>query len=413
MPPSNEPLSLFTLRPSPNMAAPPLPRATYHTADFAFRSSPDVDLEAVDLYGPTEKDPSTLENRIHLPIQTSHVKARTRRGPPVLLILLLLCCPAFVIGAFTGRAPDNALCLPCKPRRHAPLVQQIFTEFRNVPHVERVYVTQERALDIFRSSVSPPSRNRKQKYNTSRVGYHAANVRDYMRRSYPAVIVFTRLDQCVSIGHCPALARRRSQIEALDYYERPRTLTPTSEVLGPMQKPARALQLGEGDRAFQDEADVQSAVGLLTAVDALVQSGINLRALLFSAVMLGEAADLQKLSRYLYCYVRLYWRVSSLFPAKPHRIPADHATPHFFRYVYPTEDDPASRELTAAAVDGDFLEAAAQILAFYTWFPDCGYGLHWCNFSGVLESCWGTTQFDLPECFSFREQGKLKGQTCE
>ncbi|KAH9026234.1 hypothetical protein EDB84DRAFT_346820 [Lactarius hengduanensis] len=140
------------------MAARPLPGATYHTADFAFHSSPDADLEAVDSYGPSEKEPSTLESRIHLPIQT-HDKARTRRGPPVLLILLLLCCLAFVVSAFTGGAfdDDDDLPLSCVPERLAPLAQQISAEFRTAPHAERVYVTQERALHILKQSTIPPA----------------------------------------------------------------------------------------------------------------------------------------------------------------------------------------------------------------------------------------------------------------
>ncbi|KAH8993742.1 hypothetical protein EDB92DRAFT_1944442 [Lactarius akahatsu] len=368
------------------MAARPLPGATYHTVDFAFHSSPDADPEAVDSYGPSEKEPSTLESRIHLPIQTSHDKARTRRGPPVLLILLLLCCLAFVVSAFTGSAfdddDDDDLLLSCVPERLAPLAQQISAEFQTAPHAERVYVTQERALDIL-----------KQKHNTSRVGCHATNVRDYMRRSYP--VVESSLDW-TNVSQSAIVLRWQGADPKL----KPRVFTNDPEVLGPEQEPARAFQCE--DKAIEDEADVQSAVGLLTAVERLVQSGYQPSRTHILSVMLGEAADVQKLSQYLHAtygkhgvdmgrkpppppwcrsgrlpkmldallafYDRLYWRVSALFAGKPvlHCLPADYGEhqdtacgfdesvetnllsiadePLFIRYVRPTGDEAASRK---------------------------------------------------------------------
>ncbi|KAH9173238.1 hypothetical protein EDB89DRAFT_1960691 [Lactarius sanguifluus] len=348
------------------MAARPLPGATYHTTDFAFHSSPDADLEAVGPYGPSEKDPSTLESRIHLPIQTSHDKARTRRGPPVLLIFLLLCCLAFV-SAFTGGAFDNddvLLDLSCVPERIAPLAQQISAEFRAAPQAERVYVTQERALDIL-----------KQKYNTSRVSCHATNVRDYMRRSYP--VVESSLDW-TNVSQSAIVLRWQGADPKL----KPVIITNDPEVLGPEQDPARAFQCE--DKAIEDEADVQTAVGLLTTVEALVQSGYQPSRTLILSVMLGEAADAQKLSQYLHAtygkhgvdmgrkpppppwcrsgrppkildallafYHRLYWRVSALFPGKSHCLPANYDGPLFFRYVHHTGDEAASRKLLTNAV---------------------------------------------------------------
>ena len=132
------------------MTARPLPGAPYHTADFAFHSSSDVDLEAVDSYGPSEKELSTSERRIHLPLQTYQRTAHLRRGPPVMLILLLLCCLAFVVSAFTGSASADRFSfpLPCVPERHAPLADQTSAAFRTEPHMEWVYETQARALDI-------------------------------------------------------------------------------------------------------------------------------------------------------------------------------------------------------------------------------------------------------------------------
>lgn len=52
------------------------------------------------------------------------------------------------------------------------------------------------------------------------------------------------------------------------------------------------------------------------------------------------------------------------------------------------------------AVNDDFFEVTAQVLAHHTWYPDCGSGLDWCNYSGVFESCGGgIVQMDLPKGF--------------
>ncbi|KAH8991874.1 hypothetical protein EDB86DRAFT_2830614 [Lactarius hatsudake] len=353
------------------MAARPLPGSTYHTADFALHSSPDADLEAVDSYAPSEKEPSTLESRIHLPIQTSHDKARTRRGPPVLLILLLLCCLAFVVSAFTGGEDHPRLDLSCVPERLAPLAQQISAEFRTAPYAERVYVTQERALDIL-----------DQKHNTSRVGCHAANVRDYMRRSYP--VVGSSLDW-TNVSQSAIVLRW----QGADHKLKPVIITNDPEVFGPEEEPARAFQC-EG-KAVEDEADVQTAVGLLTAVETLVQSGYQPSRTLVLSVMLGEATDLPKLSQYLHAtygdhgidmgikpppppwcrsgrtpnmldallafYYRLHWRVSTLLSAEPRCIPADATGPFFFRYAHHTEDE---YEVNAVSVWKSLILEAGQ-----------------------------------------------------
>ncbi len=116
------------------MAARPLPGAIYHTADFAFHSSPDVDPEAVYSY-PSEKEPSTLE----IPLQTSQGRTRPRRGQLVLLMVLLLCCLAFVVSAF--RVDQN------EKYPHA-LAQKIEEMFQSTPHKELLQERHAGALDI-------------------------------------------------------------------------------------------------------------------------------------------------------------------------------------------------------------------------------------------------------------------------
>ncbi len=125
------------------MAARPLPGAVYHTADFAFHSSPDVDPEAVLSY-PSEKEPSTLE----IPLQTSQGRTRPRRGQLVLLTVLLLCCLAFVVSAFRSRGPDFELDFQCETDRAATLAYEFSSAFRSTPHRELLNERRARALDI-------------------------------------------------------------------------------------------------------------------------------------------------------------------------------------------------------------------------------------------------------------------------
>ena len=129
------------------MAARPLPGASYHTVDLAFHSYPDVDPEAADSYGPSEKALSTLEGGT---LQTSQGTAHLRRGRPVMLILLLLCCLAFVASAFTGRTSDDQLFahIPCVPERHAPLADEISAAFQPAQSAYGVYMDHLSALSV-------------------------------------------------------------------------------------------------------------------------------------------------------------------------------------------------------------------------------------------------------------------------
>jgi hypothetical protein len=200
----------------PTMASRPLPGATYHTADLAFHSCSDVDLEAVD-------SSASEKGRVFSPVQTSQQgTARLRRGPPVMLILLLLCCLSFVASAYVGRASDDQfmLSLFCVPERHAPRAAQLSAAFRTSSNKEWVYGTQKKALDIMYVRTLHCAqkllsfhwltlRHRKQKYNSSRVGCHAANVRDYMRQTYSVVLVISLRAPFISaVSHSHAISQR-------------------------------------------------------------------------------------------------------------------------------------------------------------------------------------------------------------
>src|SRR5882762_5902929 len=121
------------------MAARPLPGAFYHTADFAFHSSLDVDPEAVHSY-PSEEEPSTLEKHIHSPLQTPQGRTR-RRGQLVLLIVLLLCCLAFAVSAF--RDDQN------EKDPHETLADKMYELFQSTPHKELLHERDAGALDMF------------------------------------------------------------------------------------------------------------------------------------------------------------------------------------------------------------------------------------------------------------------------
>ncbi|KAH9014597.1 hypothetical protein EDB83DRAFT_2441169 [Lactarius deliciosus] len=220
-----------------------------------------------------------------------------------------------------------------------------------------------------------------------------------MRRSYP--VVESSLDW-TNVSQSAIVLRW----QGADLKLKPVIITNNPEVFGPEEEPARAFKC-EG-KAVEDEADVQTAVGLLTAVETLVQSGHQPSRTLVLSVMLGEATDLPKLSQYLHAtygdhgvdmgtkpppppwcrsgrlpnmldallafYYRLHWRVSTLLSAESHCIPADYGEhrdtargfdesvetnfrsitdgPLFFRYAHHTEDEyeVGSRKLRANAV---------------------------------------------------------------
>ena len=125
------------------MTARSLPEASYHTADFTFHSSPDVDPEIVDSYGPSEKERP-------IALHTSQGMAHLRRGRPIMAIILLLCCLAFVASACTGSASLNRFFkyLACVPASHTPLADHIPAAVRPEPTAGRFYVIQESATDI-------------------------------------------------------------------------------------------------------------------------------------------------------------------------------------------------------------------------------------------------------------------------
>jgi hypothetical protein len=290
-----------------------------------------------------------------------------------MLILLLLCCLAFVASAFTGSASDDQFFvhLPCVPERHAPLADKISAAFRPEPDAEWVYVVQERALDIV-----------KQKHNsTSRVGCHATNVRDYMRQTYSVVessLHWTNVSQSAVVLHWQGVDRKL----------KPVAITNNPEVLD-QQDPstpldhARDLRSEEEVNEHMEElADVESAVGMLTAVEALVQNGYQPSRTLVLSLMLGETADTRKVSDYLHAtydkhglemginppplpdcrgkmrafFDSVYRGVTALFaiPATPACLKddgeVDDDKPHFLRYVLDAGDNAALRKLPASAV---------------------------------------------------------------
>jgi len=202
-----------------------------------------------------------------------------------MLILLLLCCLSFVASAYMGNASRDLFDVPpllCVPERQAPRAAQLSAAFRTSPNKEWVFGTQKKALDIL-----------KQNYNSSRDGCHAANVRDYMRQTYSIVassLQWTDVSQSAIVLHW----------QGADSKLKPVIITNTEEVLDLEGQNSFGQCEEELIEHFEEFADVQSAVGMLTAVEALAQSGYQPSRTLVFSLILAEASDIQKVSDYLH-----------------------------------------------------------------------------------------------------------------
>jgi len=256
----------------------------------------------------------------------------------------------------------------CVPERNAPLAAQISASSRTESNKEWIYGTQQKALDIL-----------KQKFNTSRAGCHAANVRDYMRQTYSVVessLQWTNVSQSAIVLHW----------QGADSELKPVIVTNSDEVLdlegqGPSNPFERCGEEPPNEHV-EEFADVESAVGMLTAVEALAHSGYQPSRTLVLSVMLGEAADVRKVSDYLHATYdkhglemgfkppplvcgnrrldrmlhslrvltdRLYWGVTTLFSIqkKSHCLQgvSDDGGPRIHRYFFIPEDEVTLKEL--------------------------------------------------------------------
>jgi len=271
----------------------PLPGASYHTLETILHSFANVDPEAVgslNAYGPSEKQGYLSEERTPLLSQPpSAAAARYRRGPPVLLLLILFFCLAFVASAFLGYSPHH-FPLSYVPDRHAPLADYLASALQAQSYRTLVNENYDTALKLFDENLQ-----------CSRGGCHEANLRDHLVHTFPLVILSlnrTNIAESAVVLHWPGT----------DSGLKPVLIT-NSDVLHVRAPPGHAQGLtsdssspcsGEEVEEMEVFADVQSAVGMLIAIDALLRSGHQPSRTLVLTLMLGEASDAPKVSEYLY-----------------------------------------------------------------------------------------------------------------
>lgn len=276
------------------MSLRPLPGASYHTVDAnPLFTSLDFDLEATgssDARILSKDHIHTSEDRPSPLTQTPSSRTSNRRGPPVLLALLLLCCLAFVASAVTG-LPTNRVLFPDVPEGHARLANYIPVMFQAQPYRSLVEANYEGALEILR-----------QKLDRSRVGGHHADLREYLRQTFP--LVDLSLDWSY-VGQSAVVLNWQGSDPSL----KPVLITNSDAVLD-MRSQDRSIHstysasdspYGEDETEYtRDLADVESGVGMLTAVETLVRSGYQPSRTLIFSLMLGEASDASQLSKYLH-----------------------------------------------------------------------------------------------------------------
>jgi len=265
------------------MPSRPLPGASYHTLETILHSFANVDLEAVGsletLESPSEKNsPPTHEST---PLLDSRV--RIRHGLPMLLALLLFFCLAFTASAFLGYSASRWL-MPDVPDRHVSIADHLSSAFQAQSHRTLVNEYYNGALVTM-----------DQKLNCLRDDECQHNVREYFLRTFPLLdpsLNHTDVGESAVVLHW----------QGIDSSLQPVLITNSDAVLD-VKAPRKHVQdLSCGDDNVEHKvelADVQSGVGMMIALDALLRSGHRpSRSLIFS-LMLGGASDAPKVSEYL------------------------------------------------------------------------------------------------------------------
>lgn len=278
------------------MSVRPLPGASYHTFD-AF---PYTDLEALDHFdtppgydiSPSdEKD--GFDHTFHRECrcqQQHHSSSRRQsryRGPPVLLSIIVLCCLAFVASAF-WQYSSNAL--PHVPRRHASLADRLSSAFRTESQRAMINKHYDSALQMIH-----------RKLECSSVGCddgHPIDVRGSLLQTFtlenPSV-------KQVLVGESALVLHWQGTNSGL----KPVLVGNNHAVLdvtmtGGIPPSDLSLLCGDEPEHFEELMDVQSGVGLLIAVDALLRSGYQPSRTLVLSLTLGDASDAPKVSQYLH-----------------------------------------------------------------------------------------------------------------
>jgi hypothetical protein len=266
------------------MSSRPLPGASYHTLETILHSFANVDLEAVGsletLESPSEKkSPPSDEST---PLLES--RARIRHAWPMLLSLLVFFCLAFTASAFLGYSAGRWL-MPDVPDRHVSIADHLSSAFQAQSHRTLVNEYYNGVLAMMN-----------QKLNCLRDDEcQGLKVRDFLLRAFPLLdpsLNRTDVAESAVVLHW----------QGTDSSLKPVLITNSDAVLdvNAPQKHAQHLSCGNDNVDHQVEiADVQSGVGMMIALDALLRSGHRpSRSLIFSLV-LGEASDAPEVSEYL------------------------------------------------------------------------------------------------------------------
>jgi len=265
------------------MTVRPLPGASYHTLETVLHSFANVDLEAVgslNACDPPEKDSSSSTESTPLLDPTSDSRERSYRGLPLLLSILVFFCLAFTASAFLGYSAQRWL-LPDVPDRHASIADHLSSAFQAQSY--RTLVN-ENYDDVLLTM--------DQKLKCLRDGCQDINVRDYLFRTFP--ILNPSLNR-TDVAHSAVVLHWQGTDSSL----KPVLISNSDAVLAP-QTHAQDSSCGDHDTGHREElADVQSGVGMLIAVNALLQSGHRPSRTLILTLMLGKASDAPKVSKYL------------------------------------------------------------------------------------------------------------------
>jgi hypothetical protein len=265
----------------------PLPGASYHTLETVLHSFANVDLEAVGSFNapePSEKQSHPSNESTPLLDQTPDSRERNRRGLPLLLVILVFFCLAFTASAFLGYSAHRLL-MPDVPDRHASIADHLSSALQAPSYRMLVNENYDGALVTM-----------DQKSNCLRDGCHEVNVRDSLFRTFP--ILNPSLNRTDIAGSAVVL-----HWQGTDSSLKPVLISNSDAVLDVRAPQIHAQDSSCGDVNIENEAelaDVQSGVGMMIAVDALLRSRHQPSRTLILSLMLGEASDAPKVSEYLH-----------------------------------------------------------------------------------------------------------------
>jgi hypothetical protein len=185
------------------MSVHPLPGASYHTINTNPLFDIDLEAEASPHFNHfPEKNIYTSKERLPLLDQILSSRTACRRAPSVMLVLLMLCCLAFVVSAYAERAADHLLLSDVSATHaHAWLPNHFSAAFRSQSYSTSVKENIEGALEILYTLRTLPifddylilGNREQQNRDGSRVEGHQADLREYLRQTFPLAFVTSHL----------------------------------------------------------------------------------------------------------------------------------------------------------------------------------------------------------------------------